>query len=203
MKSYNIQKHKKIFALLVLVLLAVSLNAEKFVFNDGVIVNKTEVKVEEMANELFEKTGIKAYLLAKKNLNGKDIKSYEKEFAKNLKPPFAILTLGVKEQKVDIFNSPDLDSSFDKSTILSPYPWSGSIIPLLTGKKKDVSISAALLNGYSDMSEELAKSKGIKLKSAIGSTNRDIIFFVKISIYLFLLFVILRYFINKMRMKRK
>ncbi len=203
MKSYNTLKCKRVYTFLALILLSVSLNAKKFVFNDGVVVDKTETKVEEMANELFEKTGIQAYLLAKKSLDGKGIKEYEKEFVKQLKAPFAILTIGLKEQKVDIYNSPDLNKSFDKETILSPYPWSGSVIPLLTGKKKDVSISAAMLNGYSDMVEQLASSKNIKLKSGIGSTNRDMIFFVRISIYLFLLFLIVRYFIMKMRSKKE
>ena len=197
MKSYNFQVYKKSLALLVLFLFTVTLQAKKFVYNDGVILNKTEAKIEEMANELYNKTGIGAYLLTKKKLDGKGIIEYEKEFAKKLHPPFAILTIVLNEQKVDIYNSPDLDDSFDKEAILSPYPWEGSIIPLLTGKKKNVSISAAMLNGYADMVEQLASSKDIKLKSGIGSTNRDMILSLKFSMYLFLFVMIGWYFIRR------
>ncbi len=197
MKSFNFQIRKGSLALLALFLFAVTLNAKKFVYNDGIIVNKTEVKIEEMANELYKKTGISAYLLTKKKLSGKGIIEFEKEFAKKVKTPFAILTIVLNKQKVDIYSSPDLDNSFDKKAILSPYPWEGSIIPLLTGKKKNVSVSAAMLNGYADMVEQLASSRDIKLKSGIGSTNRDMIMTLKFSMYLFLLVMIGWYFIRK------
>ncbi len=197
MKSFNFQIHKKSLTLLVLFLFTVTLEAKKFVYNDGVIVNKTEVKIEEMANELYEKTGIGAYLLTKKKLDGKGIIEYEKEFANKLETPFAILIIVLNEQKVDIYNSPDLNNSFDKEAILSPYPWEGSIIPLLTGKKKNVSVSAAMLNGYADMVEQLASSKNVKLESGIGSTNKDMILALKFSMYLFLFVMIVWYFIRK------
>lgn len=184
-----------------LILFTVTLEAKKFVYNDGVIVNKTEAKIEEMANELYERTGISAYLLTKRKLDGKGIIEFEKEFAKKAKPPFAILCIVLNEQKVDIYNSADLKDSFDKEAILSPYPWEGSIIPLLTGKKKNVSISAAMLNGYADMVEQLANSKDIKLKSGIGSTNRDMILSLKFSMYLFLFVMIGWYFIRRRKSK--
>jgi len=92
MSKYNLKLHKKIF-LLVCFLLTVSLNAKKYVYNDNVIINKTEVKIEQMANELYRKTGISAYLLTKKNLDGKSILKYEKDFAKKIKPPYAVLSI--------------------------------------------------------------------------------------------------------------
>ncbi len=198
MLNNNFKLHKKIY-LLVCLSLAVSLNAKKFAYNDQVIINKTEIKIEEMANELYRKTGISAYLLTKKNLNGKSIIQYEKDFAKKLKPPYAILSIALDEKKVDIYNSIDLDNAFDKKTILSPYPWKGSIIPLLTIKKKYVSVSAAMLNGYADMVEQIAKSKNIKLKSGIGSINRNIYFSLQLSIFLFLIVVFGWYFIRKLK----
>ncbi len=202
MISSTLQKHKKIFTLLVLLLFTVTLQAKKFVYNNGVILNKTEAKIEQMANELYSKTGISAYLLTKKKLNGESIVEYEKDFAKKLKPPYAILSIVLNEQKVDIYNSPDLKDTFDKSAILSPYPWEGTIIPLLTLKKKYVSVSAAMLNGYADMVERIAESKDIKLKSGIGSTNKDIYFSLQLSIFLFLIAVIGWYFIRRLKKSR-
>ncbi len=202
MISSTLQKHKKIFTLLVLLLFTVTLQAKKFVYNNGVILNKTEAKIEQMANELYSKTGISAYLLTKKKLNGESIVEYEKDFAKKLKPPYAILSIVLNEQKVDIYNSSDLKDTFDKSAILSPYPWEGTIIPLLTLKKKYVSVSAAMLNGYADMVERIAESKDIKLKSGIGSTNRDIYFSLQLSIFLFLIAVIGWYFIRRLKKSR-
>ncbi len=201
MKSYNFKMHKRSFTLLVLFLFTMTLQAKKFVYNDGVILNKTEVKIEEMANELYEKTGISAYLLAKKRLDGQSIIEYEKDFAKKINPPFTMLVISLNEQKVDIYNSKDLDEDFDRDGILSPLPWSGTIIPLLT-QKKNYSVSAAMLNGYADMVQQIADSKDIELKSGIGSTNKDMIMVLRLGIYLFLIVVIGWYFIRR-RAKRQ
>lgn len=206
MLSRNLFKCKKfiLFALFIstFFLLSPSLHAEKLVLNDGILVNKTEIKMEEMGNELLSKTGIRAYVYAVRDINNTSLFDFEKSIIRRKSAPFVVLMITLKEQKVDIFNSSDLNNLFDKKQILSPYPWSGSIIPLLVGKKQDVSVSAAMLNGYADLVEQIANKKNVKLESGIGSTNRDMIFFVRISIYLFLLFLIARYFIARIRKRR-
>ncbi len=174
--------------------------AKSFVVNEDVILQKTVGKIEQMANELYKKTGIKAYLIAKKSLEGKSIVEFEKEFAKKIKPPFVLLTLSLNDKKVDIYASAGVKKLFDKEAILSPYPWEGSIIPLLTGKKKNVSVSAALLNGYADLVERIAKNRGIKLQSGIGNTNKELISLLNISIFGFL-FIVFGWYMYK-RMKR-
>ncbi len=60
-----------------------------------------------------------------------------------------------------------------------------------------MSVSAALLNGYADLSERIAKSKNIELENALGNTNRDLISFLNISIFGFLFMVIGRYLYRK------
>ena len=57
--------------------------------------------------------------------------------------------------------------------------------------------NVAILNGYADIVEQIAKSKNIELKSAIGSTNKSLIHYLRYGIYGFLLFVILGYFYQK------
>ncbi len=199
MKKIINKKHRGILLLLVLFFSSTLFGADNFVINENVILEKTVVKIEQMANELYQKTGIKAYLVAKKSLDGKNIIEFEKDFSRKIKPPFVILTLSLDDKKVDIYSSKNIEDLFDKESILSPYPWEGSIIPLLTGKKKNVSVSAALLNGYADLVEQISNSKNIKLDSAIGSTNKELISFLNISIFGFLLMVFGWYFYRRMK----
>ncbi len=199
MKKIINKKHRGILLLLVLFFSSTLFGADDFVINENVILEKTAVKIEQMANELYQKTGIKAYLVAKKSLNGKNIIEFEKDFSGKIKPPFVILILSLDDKKVDIYSSKNIDELFDKEAILSPYPWEGSIIPLLTGKKKNVSVSAALLNGYADLVEQISNSKNIKLDSAIGSTNKELISFLNISIFGFLLMVFGWYFYRRIK----
>ena len=174
--------------------------AKEFVINDEVIEERAAQKIEEMGQELFQKSGVKVYLIAKKSGNGENIIVYEQNFAQTLTPPYAILTLFLEDQKVDIYHSPDLAKEFDKESMLSPLPWRGTILPLLTGKKKDVSVSAALLNGYGDLVDQIASFRKIQLESSIGSANKDTIYLFKFFIYGFLVVMII--LILRKRMKK-
>ncbi|MBV5278460.1 MAG: TPM domain-containing protein [Campylobacteraceae bacterium] len=174
--------------------------AKEFVINEEVIEERTAQKIEEMGQELFQKSGVKVYLIAKKSGNGENIVVHEQNFSKNITPPYAILTLFLEDQKVDIYNSPDLNREFDKESMLSPLPWTGTILPLLTGKKKDISVSAALLNGYGDIVDQIADFRKIKLESSIGSANKNTINIFKFFIYGFL--VIMAILIIRKRMKK-
>lgn len=174
--------------------------AKEFVLNDEVIEERAAQKIEEMGQELFQKSGVKVYLIAKKSGNGENIIVFEQNFAQTLTPPYAILTLFLEDQKVDIYHSPDLAKEFDKESMLSPLPWRGTILPLLTGKKKDVSVSAALLNGYGDLVDQIASFRKIQLESSIGSANKDTIYLFKFFIYGFLVVMII--LILRKRMKK-
>lgn len=58
--------------------------------------------------------------------------------------------------------------------MLSPYPGTGSILPILATNKGDI-YNAAILNGYGDMVDRLAQARGIELQHSIGNANRDTI----------------------------
>ncbi|MDD3343373.1 MAG: TPM domain-containing protein [Sulfurospirillaceae bacterium] len=165
--------------------------AKEFVINDNVIEERTAQKIEEMGQELFSKSGVRVYLIAKQNGGGENIIAFEKEFSKTLQTPYALLTFFLQDQKVDIYYSAGLEKEFDKEAMLSPLPWQGTIIPLLTEKKKEVSASAALLNGYADLVEQIAASRKITLQSAIGSSNKTTLMVIKIGVYGFVLVLLL------------
>ena len=153
--------------------------------NEQILPEKTVRKINEIGNELAQKSGVKVYLAAVKKMPTKKIVEFEKELARNLRPPFVLLTIAVEDQKVDIYSSDDAAALFDKEEILSPLPWKGSIIPLLTSHSKDqhAAVEAALLNGYAEIAEQIAKAKGVTLKSAIGNTNRNIYYWLRILFY--------------------
>lgn len=176
-------------------------NASYILINDEIISQKVSQKVESLGEELFLKTKVSVYVAIPNSLGKMDIKKYGNTLSKDLKEPFVLLTLAKNEQKVDIVNSKSLDSKFDKEATLSPFPWSGTMIPLLSVKKENDKYNAAVLNGYADIVEQIAASYNITLEGAIGSTNKDIYHYIKIMIYGFLVLVILRYFYYRIRSK--
>jgi hypothetical protein len=172
--------------------------AKDFVVGDPILEEKAAEKIEEMGSELFQKSGVKVFLIVRES-GGEDIIAYEKNFAKNMTSPYVLLTFFRTEKKVDIYNSSDLDKVFDKEGILSPLPWKGTILPILTGKKNEHNVDAALLNGYADIVDQIADSYRVKLESSIGSSNKTTIAFVKLGVYGFVGFLILIMLYRRMK----
>jgi len=79
--------------------------------------------------------------------------------------------------------------------------YGGTILPLIGLKTKKFEIlgmySAALYNGFADIAEQVASSKGVKLKNAPGNTNKNFIFFIKILFYGIILLALVQYIRRK------
>jgi len=195
---------KSLAALLLSSFFALYLNASFVIRNDDILPQKTIGKIDEMGNELKEKTGVGVYLAVVNDKNGTDIRTFEKKLSENLEKPYVLLTLLLGSKKVDIVNTKDLNDKFDKEQVLSPFPWSGSILPLITSKSKDfkAAVEAAMLNGYADIVDQIANSYGIKLNSSIGSQNKITYNVVKIIFYGTFLLILLNFLYHKFFKKR-
>ena len=162
----------------------------------------------------------------------KNILAYEKEVIKEFKEPTIILTFSLINKKVDIYaNDSSLYNHFNREQVLSPAAsfmqavviaitssssfdnfiahltnYGGTILPLIGLKTKKHEIlgmySAALYNGYSDIAEQVASSKGVTLSNAAGNTNKNSIFMIKLLFYGVILYAIIQ-FIRRAKYKRE
>lgn len=165
--------------------------------------------------------------------NNQTIVEYEKSLIKNFSEPTVLLTFSELNQKVDILARPEsLYKYFDKKQVLSPTAsvaqaffmalffskdvedfktnvtdYGGSIIPLLAEKTKDnetnSKYSAALFNGYADIADQIAKSKGVELQSSVGDSNRTVMEIAKMIFYLGVLYGLYHYFKNKFFVRKR
>lgn len=168
-----------------------ALAASYVIINDGTVSSKVSTKIDEMGNELFGKSGISVYVAVPKSLESKTTTQYAKNLVdeQQLKAPYVLFILAKNDTQVDILYSNGLEKNFDKEAVLSPFPWSGTVLPLLAQKKEKDKYNAAILNGYADIVEQIAASKNIKLQSAIGNTNKEIYWVLQIVILGFLIFI--------------
>ena len=165
--------------------------------------------------------------------NKMSIVDYEKELMQNFNEPTIVLTFSEMDSKVDILANPiSLYDHFDKKQILSPVAsvvqafvmalfysdgsssfkeiassYGGTIIPLLAQKSKDTEVlgkySAAMFNGYADIAEQVAKSKGVVLENAVGNTNQNSILIIKTLFYGFILYGLFLYIKRKLSIKKE
>ncbi len=192
------------FAPMLLFLSAIDALASFVVINEDVLPKKTVDKIEQMGAELKDKCGVWVYLAAKKSLDNGDILAFEERLSKNLNTPFILLSISVNDKKIDIIASDEVKGKFDKEQILSPLPWRGSILPLITAKSKDphANIEAGLLNGYAEIVEQVAASCGVELDSAIGNQNRVVFDILKLFFYGIIAIVLVRMIYGRLKKNR-
>jgi len=162
----------------------------------------------------------------------KNILEYEKNLIKEFDEPTILLTFSQLDKKVDIYvNDTSLYKYFNREQVLSPAAsplqalavaltssdgfdnfiahltnYGGTILPLIGLKTKEHEIlgmySAALYNGYSDISEQVADAKDVSLENAAGNTNKNTISLIKLLFYGVLLYAIIQ-FIRRAKYKRE
>lgn len=149
--------------------------------NDKILSDEVVAKITALGNELASKSDIYVALGVYESLGGKSMNSFFKEL--DFKPPFVFLLLAKSEHKVEIFADEETIKLFNKEQILSPYPSSGSILPILSSKNGNDIYNASMLNGYADIVEQIAASKNIKLENAIGNQNKYALDMLRIIVY--------------------
>ena len=166
------------------------------VANDGIMPEKEVVKLTEMGAELYEKTGVPVFVAAVDNLK----KSPPVDFIEGIKashPTYILLYFSLHPTTVNIFAAPGAEKLADFDQILSPLPWRGTIRPVMSpvfSKDKSAKLEVAILNGYADLVDQVAASKGVSLKSSIGSESKTSFLIVRWIFYGTLLFLILQFF---------
>jgi len=183
----------------------------KFILSGNQMIDPRAIaKIDEMGNELLSKTGVSVYIYLKeeystqKFANTKSkmefIKSYEQNITKKLKNPFVLLTASLEDTHINLLMSPSLRDSIDKDDILDKY-----IIPLLASKDKNsmyAKVSAATFNGYSAITDTVAKSRGIELKSSIGSAGTVTSTIWKVFMYTIIVIGLILYTVAVLRAKK-
>lgn len=166
------------------------------VFNENILSSKVQNELNLIGQELYDKTGIfLAVAVGDKTSFETLVKMQE-----NLPKPYVLLALSKDSHKVDILGNEAL-AFFDKKAVLSPYPNTGTILPILASNKGDI-YNAAILNGYADIADRIAKYFNIRLEHSIGNANRDTINILRILVYGFICFALLYYVQRKMKRKR-
>jgi len=167
------------------------------IYNENILSEKVTKEINLIGQELFEKTGIFLGVALGEKSSLEELAQKQKDLPK----PNVLLVLSKNSHKVDIIGSKEALLFFDKEAVLSPYPGKGTILPLLASYKGQDIYNAAILNGFGDIAERIAKYFNVHLEHSIGNANRDTINILRILIYGFVCFALLYY--TQRRIKRR
>lgn len=185
-------------------------NNQYILTHDGLIDARAQDKILEIGNETKTKFNVNLYIDIKEN-NGinpkedrevrkKQMKVREQEIVKNLEKPYAVLTISIDQLYANILMTEDLKNIIDRDDILDNY-----VIPLLASKDKNslfAKTSAAVFNGYAQMSDSVAESNGTKLDSSIGNAGKQVSSIWKVFMYTLVVIGLVSYIVIIMREKK-
>ena len=165
--------------------------------------------------------------------NNQSMVDYEKELALELEEPFIILSFSEMDKQLGVYAQPaSLYKDFNKKRLLSPNGnflsalitvvmfarsfddvgevmnnYGGVILPVISQRVKDGNVikkySVGMYNGYSQIAEEIAESRGIVLENAAGNGSKNFIDVIRVIFYGTILFAVFQYFRGRRRAKMR
>ncbi len=198
------------FALLAL-LLPLLLNATH-ILKDDLLKIKVSKRINKMGDELFAKTGVNEYLVATNEHFPirYNLVEYSKKYEVNMSKPYVMIifapnakiTQKSKEKgRVAVISSSEgLRKLYDKSSVLD-----ATIDVIATEDKntKEDKFNIGMVQGFSELADQIAASKNVKLTTTIPNDTRTMIGYVRILVYIGSLFVLWIFILRPLIMRIK
>ena len=169
------------FSLLAL-LLPLLLNATSILKND--ILNEPASKyIEQMGSELFEKTGVHAYIVATNEHFPErfNLVAYSRKYEVNVSKPYVMLIFAPnalitekskrKGRVAIIPSSEEVASMYDKSDVMDA---TIDVIATVDKNKIEDKHAIGVVQGFSELSDQIANAKGTELSSTIKEARQGI-----------------------------
>ena len=154
------------------------------ILKDDILNPKAAELIETMANELSSKTGIHGYVVAT-NENfpqGFNLVAYSKKYEANVSKPYVMLIFApnavvtakseAKGRVALIPSSKDLMALYDRSDVMD------ATIDVIAAKDKNTKedkFNIGVVQGFSELADQIASSKNIEMTTTIPNETRYII----------------------------
>ncbi|WP_292654190.1 hypothetical protein [Nitratifractor sp.] len=180
-------------ATLLMLLLTLSLSAH-YLINDHLISPKAGDVIEKIGSELQQKTGIHAYVIASNDRLDKRANLYEyvKKYEKQLSRPWAAILFLPNNKRLGILVSdPDLKKAYKAGRVKK---YAIDILGSADSNSQQSKYDVAMVQAYSELADELAAAKKVKLTQTIKNEGQWIIKIITWLVYLGAVLVFWVYF---------
>jgi len=198
------------FALLAL-LLPLLLNATTILKND--LLNPEASKlIEEMGNELFEKTAINGYVVAtNENFSEKfNLVIYSKKYEVNMSKPYVMLIFApnaiitakseTKGRVALIPSSKELVKLYDKSDVMDA---TIDVVAVQDKNTKEDKYNVGIVQGFSELADQIADSKNVEMTTTLPNETKIIVSILRIIVIIGALLVFWMFMFRPLYMRIK
>ena len=203
-------KVKAGFALLAL-LLPLLLNATHILKNDLLNIKASKL-IDEMGDELFTKTGVNAYVMATNEHFPErfNLVAYSKKYDVNMsKPyvlfifaPYATILKGAETKgRVGIIpSSQELKKSYHYDNVRDA---AIDVVAMKDSNTNEAKFNIGIVQGYSELADNIAASKGIKLEKTIPNDTGTVLTVLRVLVYLGSIIVLWIFIFRPLFMRKK
>ena len=178
---------------LLALLLTFSLSAN-YLINDHLISPKAGDVIETIGSELQNKTGIHAYVIASNDQLAKQANLYEyvKKYSSKLSKPWVALVFLPNNKRLGLLVSdPGMKSWYDPGEVKK---YAIDILKSADSNTQQSKYDVAMVQAYSELADELAAHKGVRLKHTIKNEGQWFIKIITWMVYLGAVLVFWVYF---------
>jgi hypothetical protein len=204
-------RHTKVGFALLAMLLPLLLNASHFIQNDLINTEASKI-IEEIGNELSSKTGIHAYVIAtnKKLPVGFNMVAYSKKLDGNISKPYVILVFApnalITAKSEDtgrvglITSTGEVKALYDASDVKDA---TIDVVAVKDANTKQDKYNIGVVQGYSELADQIANSKGVKMTKTLPNETRIIISVLQVLVILGSILVLWIFLIRPIVMRIK
>lgn len=203
-------KVKARFALLAL-LLPFLLHATYILKND-LLKPYTSNLIEKMGEELSSKTGISGYVVATNEhfVEKFNLVAYSKRYEVNMSKPYVMLIFApnavITKSATETGRVALIPSNQALSSLYSKTDVMDATIDVVASKdknSKEDKFNIGIVQGFSELADQIAKAKNVKLKTTIPNETRTLIGYLKILVYIGAVFVLWIFIVRPVLMRIK
>ena len=187
---------------LLALLLPLLLNANYIIKNDLLVPNASKI-IEDIGSELSSKTGINVYIVATnetfpKNLN---LVEYSRRYEGNASKPYIIFFFIPKNKRVGLIpSSKEIRELYDAGSVKDA---TIDVVASSDKNSKRDKYNIGIVQGYSELADQIADAKGVDMNNTIPNETRDIIGVLKYLVILGTILVLWIIFIRPIYMRIK
>jgi hypothetical protein len=182
---------------LLALLLPLLLNAT-YILKDDLLKPEASKMIEEMGSELHNKTGINAYMIATNESFPErfNFVAYSKQFESNMSKPYVLFIFApfavITEESQQLGRVGFIPSSDEVKRLYDYGDVRDAAIDVVAVKDKNKpedKHNIGIVQGFSELADQIAVSKGVKMTKTIPNESHMVIMILKVLVYTGSIFV--------------
>ncbi len=196
-------KKSKVWAFALLTFIFQTLLYSNNILKDDFITYKAGILINDISKESKDRLGINIYTISSNKMlkPRSNLFEYLKSYENNMSKPYIAVIFIPRAKRVGVItSSPDLDKMYNSDEVKSAMI---GVVASMDKNSLEDKYNIALVQGVSELADQIAKFKSIKMEKTIPNDTKNIISIFQYIVYAGSLVVLWIFLIRPIIMRRK